>query len=177
MAVHDDSTAMEPIIVVSRISSVLRPSTPRKYSAPTDGIHGARSTNWKSALCGLYQNHSGTEIERTRRSAAMFAIQRMAFSFCLFTQQEHERADQRREQNDRKVVTHKRSIAELRSTRIEHMLSHLERDALTASSHEQINAHERENAEQHQQRVVLHETGLDAPEPRLDFLARSSPRG
>ena len=36
---------------------------PRKYSAPIDGIHGARSTNWNSGLCGLYQNHSGTEIE------------------------------------------------------------------------------------------------------------------
>ena len=62
IAFHDDRIAMNPIIVVSRISSVLRPSTPRKYSAPIDGIHGARSTNWNSAPCGLYQNHSGTEI-------------------------------------------------------------------------------------------------------------------
>ena len=45
IAVHDDRIAMDPINVVSRMSSVLSPSTPRKYSAPTDGIHGARSTN------------------------------------------------------------------------------------------------------------------------------------
>ena len=134
MAVHDDRIAMDPIIVVSRISSVLRPSTPRKYSAPTDGIHGARSTNWKSALCGLYQNHSGTEMTKPM-NATMFAIQRMAFSFCLLTSSSSERAGERREQNDRKVVA-------------------------SYSPHEQINADEREDAEQHQQRVVLHETGL-----------------
>ena len=53
MAFHDDSTAIDPIIVVSRISSVLKPSTPRKYSAPIEGIQGARSTNWKSGFCWL----------------------------------------------------------------------------------------------------------------------------
>ena len=63
---------------------MLKPSTPRKYSAPIDGIHGARSTNWKSAFAGLYQNHSGTEITKPM-NATMFAIQRMAFSFRLFT--------------------------------------------------------------------------------------------
>ncbi len=63
---------------------MLKPSTPRKYSAPIDGIHGARSTNWNSGFCGLYQNHSGTET-RKPTSATMFAIQRMAFSFCLLT--------------------------------------------------------------------------------------------
>ena len=87
IAVHDDSTAMKPIIVVSRISSVLKPSTPRKYSAPIDGIHGARSTNWKSALCGLYQNHSGTETTKPT-NATMFAIQRIAFSFSLVDEQQ-----------------------------------------------------------------------------------------
>ena len=45
MACHDDSTAIDPIMVVRRTSSVLKPSTPRKYSAPMDGIQGARSTN------------------------------------------------------------------------------------------------------------------------------------
>ncbi len=73
---------MNPNIVVSRISSVLKPSTPRKYSAPTDGIQDARSTNWKSAFCGLYQNHSGTEIAKPA-SATVLAIHRMASSFCL----------------------------------------------------------------------------------------------
>ena len=75
---------MNPIIVVSRISSVLRPSMPMKYSAPIDGIHGRRSTNWNSGPCGLYQNHSGTEMTKPMK-AVMFAIQRMAFSFCLLT--------------------------------------------------------------------------------------------
>ena len=78
---------MNPISVVSRISSVLKPSTPRKYSAPIDGIQGARSTNWKSGFCGLYQNHSGTEITNPT-SATMFAIHRMAFSFCLLHEQQ-----------------------------------------------------------------------------------------
>ena len=63
---------------------MLKPSTPRKYSAPIEGIHGARSTNWKSGLCGLYQNHSGIEMAKPI-SATIFAIQRMAFSFCLLT--------------------------------------------------------------------------------------------
>src|SRR3954466_11415878 len=84
MAVHDDRIAIKPIIVVSRIRSVDRPSTPRKYSAPTDGIHGARSMNWKSAPDGLYQNHSGTEIANPA-SATRLAIQRIAFPFCLLT--------------------------------------------------------------------------------------------
>ena len=97
---------MKPIIVVSRISSVLRPSMPRKYSAPIDGIHGRRSWNWNSAPCGLYQNHSGTEMTKPTK-AVMFAIQRMAFSFCLLTQQ-HERAGQRREQDEREVIIHMR---------------------------------------------------------------------
>src|SRR6266498_3333179 len=84
MAVHDDNTAIDPIIVVSRMSSVLKPSTPRKYSAPTEGIHGARSTNWKSGFDGLYQNHNGTETTNPTK-ATMFAIHRIAFSFCLLT--------------------------------------------------------------------------------------------
>ena len=75
---------MDPIMVVSRMSSALRPSTPRKYSAPTDGIHGCRSTNWKSPLCALYQNHRGTEIRKPMR-ATTFAIHRMAFAFSLLT--------------------------------------------------------------------------------------------
>ncbi len=84
MAFHEDRMAMNPIIVVNRISSVLRPSTPRKYSAPIDGIQGARSTNWKSACCGLNQNHSGTEITNPMK-ATVFAIHLIAFSFSLLT--------------------------------------------------------------------------------------------
>ena len=96
---------MNPIIVVNRIRSVLRPSTPMKYSAPIEGIHGSRSWNWNSAPCGLYQNHSGTEMTKPMK-AVMFAIQRIAFSFCLLTSRMRERADHRREQNERKVMIH-----------------------------------------------------------------------
>ena len=73
-----------PISVVSRISSVLNPSTPRKYCAPIDGIQCARSTNWNSGSAGSYQNQSGTETTKPAR-ANRFAIQRMAFSFRLST--------------------------------------------------------------------------------------------
>ena len=131
---------MNPIIVVSRISSVLRPSTPRKYSAPIDGIHGARSTNWKSALCGLYQNHSGTEITKpTKRDDVRDPPDGVLV--LLVDQQQQERAGERREQDEREVMIHS-----------------------YASSHEQIDADEREDAEQHQQRVVLHQAGLQPPE-------------
>ncbi len=75
---------MNPIIVVSRMSSALRPSTPRKYSAPIDGIQGNRSTNWKSPLCWLYQNHSGTEIAKPM-NATTFEIHLMALTFSLLT--------------------------------------------------------------------------------------------
>src|SRR6185436_6814610 len=78
--VHDDSTAMKPMSVVSRMSSVLMPSTPRKYSAPIDGIHRARSTSWKSGFLGLYQNHSGVE-SRNPASAIPLASHLMASSF------------------------------------------------------------------------------------------------
>src|SRR6476659_9549681 len=84
MAVHDDNTAMNPIIVVNRMSNALKPSTPRKYSAPIDGIHEARSTNWKSALEGLYQYHNGTETTKPM-SATTLAIHRIVFSFRLLT--------------------------------------------------------------------------------------------
>ena len=98
IAVHDDSTAMDPIIVVSRISSVLKPSTPRKYSAPIDGIHGARSTNWKSGFCGLYQNHSGTEIdEADERDDVRDPADGVLV--LLVHEQQQQRAGERREQD------------------------------------------------------------------------------
>ncbi len=71
---------MNPISVVSRIRSVLMPSMPRKYSAPIDGIHGARSTSWNSGLRGLYQNHSGVET-RNPPSAHAFASHRITSAF------------------------------------------------------------------------------------------------
>jgi hypothetical protein len=41
-----------------------------------------------------------------------------------------------------------------------------------SAPHEQINRDERKNPEQHQQRVVLDETGLETPEPVARFLRR-----
>ena len=75
---------MNPIMVVRRIRRALSPSTPRKYSAPIEGIQGSRSTNWNSPLPGLYRNHSGTEI-RKPTSATAFAIHLMALTFSLLT--------------------------------------------------------------------------------------------
>ena len=80
MAVQDERTAMNPNIVASSTISVLKPSTPRKYSACTDGIQDARSTNWNCGSCELYQNHSGSET-RKPASANRFATQRMALPF------------------------------------------------------------------------------------------------
>jgi hypothetical protein len=37
--------AMAPKSVASNTMSALNPSTPRKYCAPIEGIHGIRSTN------------------------------------------------------------------------------------------------------------------------------------
>ena len=75
---------MDPNIVASSTINVLKPSTPRKYSAPTDGIQGRRSTNWNCASCELYQNHSGTETTNPA-NPNRFAIQRMALPFSFGT--------------------------------------------------------------------------------------------
>ena len=79
IAVQEDSTAIAPIKVASRISNALNPSTPMKYSAPIDGIHSCRSTNCQSGLVVSSQNQSGSET-RKPSMANTFAIQRMAFS-------------------------------------------------------------------------------------------------
>ena len=80
MAVHDDSTPMTPISVVSRISSALKPSTPRKYSAPIEGIQARRSTNCQPASCVSYQNHSGSETRKPAPAVAL-AIHRIRSSW------------------------------------------------------------------------------------------------
>src|SRR6476619_1742428 len=88
MALHDDSIAMKPISDVSRMNRALMPSMPRKYSAPIDGIHRARSISWKSGFFGLYQDHNGVE-NRNPPSATPLASHLMASSFRLDT---HSRA-------------------------------------------------------------------------------------
>ena len=78
IAVQEDSTAIAPIRVASRISNVLNPSTPRKYSAPIDGIQSCRSTNCQSGPVVSSQNQSGSET-RKPSMANPFATQRMVF--------------------------------------------------------------------------------------------------
>src|SRR4030042_1630847 len=39
---------MKPSSVVSRISRIEKPSTPKMYCTPTEGIHSALAANWKS---------------------------------------------------------------------------------------------------------------------------------
>ncbi len=71
---------MKPSSVVSRISRVEIPSTPKKYWTPIEGIQGAFSTNWKPSAERSNQNHSG-RLSRKPRRAMPFAVQRTAFSF------------------------------------------------------------------------------------------------
>ncbi len=71
-----------PSSVVSRISRVEIPSTPKKYWTPIEGIQAAFSTNWKPSFERSNQNHSG-RLNRKPRSAMAFAAQRTAFSFPL----------------------------------------------------------------------------------------------
>src|SRR5215471_1516906 len=136
---------MKPIIVVSRMSSTARPSTPRKYSAPIVGIQGTRSTNWKSAPDGWYQNQSGTDTAKPM-SATMFAIHRIAFSF--------------------RLLTNSRSTAP--ASGVKRMI---ESKCWFISPHEQIDADEREDADEHPHRVVLHEARLQLAEPEAAFFA------
>ena len=82
IAVHEERTAIEPRSVVSRMSSVEIPSTPKKYWTPIEGIQGAFSTNWKPSAERSNQNHRG-RLTRKPRRAMPFAAQRTAFSFSL----------------------------------------------------------------------------------------------
>ena len=43
---------MKPSSVVSRISRIEKPSTPKMYCTPNDGIHSALEANWNSAPLG-----------------------------------------------------------------------------------------------------------------------------
>src|SRR5262249_2526181 len=145
---------------------------PRKYSAPTLGIHGARSTNWKSPLAGLNWNQSGTET-RKPASATPFAIQRIVSSFCLLTS----RMATAPTSGVNKMIDSRgfiSSLARLKPSPYED--GNAERPGRSAppsvrlSSHEQIHGHECKNAEHHQHRVVLHEPGLEAAEGEARLL-------
>ena len=82
MAVHDDRIAMKPRSVVRRISSVLIPSTPKKYWTPMLGIHGCRSTNWNPSAPRSNQNHRG-RLTRNPAKPKTFATHRTASSLLL----------------------------------------------------------------------------------------------
>ena len=82
IAFQDDSTAMTPISVVSRIRRTLNPSTPRKYSAPMEGIHCSRSTNCHSGFAESYRNQSGSDTRKPTATVTL-AIQRITSS-CRF---------------------------------------------------------------------------------------------
>ena len=84
IAVQDDRTAITPISVVSKIRSVLNPSTARKYWAPIEGIQSACSTNCQLASSLSYQNHSGSDT-RKPSPTKMLAIHLIRFSRCRFT--------------------------------------------------------------------------------------------
>ena len=99
---------MNPIIVVSRISSVLKPSTPRKYSAPIDGIHGSALHELELGALRVVpepQRHRDDEADEggdVRDPADGVLV-------LLVDEQQQERAGQRREQDEREVMIHKTS--------------------------------------------------------------------
>src|SRR5581483_526729 len=149
---------MDPIIVVRRMRRTLKPSTPRKYSAPIEGIQGARSTSWNAGSSGLYIHQSGTDTRKPAR-ATMFAIQRIAFTFSRGTS-----SNARAPASGRKRMSERRWV-------IKSVARAFRRALRRASPQKQIHAHERENPEQHQERVILHEAGLQAPEPEAALFA------
>src|SRR6266566_2235607 len=74
-------------------------------------------------------------------SATMFAIHRMAFTFCLLTSN-----SSRAPASGRNRMIDRRWFMSNPRT----------------SSHKQIHTHECEDAEEHQQRIILHQPGLQA---------------
>src|SRR5262249_9741170 len=144
-----DKIAIKPKRVASSTSRQLKPSTPRKYSAPIDGIQGARSTNWNCGSCGLYQNHSGTDT-RNPAKATRFAIHRIVFP-CSFG-------------------TNSRTEAPTSGRKRTSASSGKCAEFVTSLPHEQINAQKRKHAKQHQQRVVLNQSGLHPPEDEARLL-------
>src|SRR5215475_6950619 len=78
----------------------------------------------------------------------MFAIQRIAFSFCLLTS----------------------SRMNAPASGVKRMIE----SKWFISPQEEIDTDEREHAEEHQQRVVLHEARLQLPEPEAAFFANAS---
>jgi hypothetical protein len=74
-ALHDAVMAMPPMSVVSSTSSALNPSMPVWYSAPIDGIHGERVTNWNwSADEGSNCHHSGSDTRKPAHAATLATI-------------------------------------------------------------------------------------------------------
>ena len=96
-----------PIIVVSRISSVAEAVDAEEVLGADRRNPGRALDELEArALCASNQNHSGTEI-RKPASATRFAIQRIAFSFRLFTNSSRTAPASGVKQNQRKVMAHK----------------------------------------------------------------------
>src|SRR5437667_5274411 len=102
----------------------------------------------------MYWNHKGIETMNPA-SATMFAIHRMAFTFCLLTSN-----SSRAPASGRNRMIERRWLMS-NPRRTQRVLSFVSFVSF-ASSHKQIHAHEGENTEQHQQRVILDQPGLHA---------------
>src|SRR5260370_41906142 len=104
-----------------------------KDSAANDGIHVVRSISWKSAAFGSNQNHSGIEIANPA-SAVRLASQRIAFSFFL-------------------LISRISSAPASGSNRMNDRTWYWK--YFIALSHDQVNAHEDKNAEQHEHGIFV----------------------
>ena len=108
IAVHDDSTAIAPIIVVSRMRSVLKPSTPRKYSAPIEQM--------RPAVLAGYGRMCGWTLARAHaRSGDRTAIASYLGASDVFDRAVTEFAAAYADQNER---DHKALVAAVKSGRI-----------------------------------------------------------
>ena len=118
----------------------------------------ARSTNWYD---GFALVEPEPERQRDQEAGEREEVRDPADrrSRCRLYEQQQQRADQRREQDERQQG--KSFIALLRSP--------------AWLPHQEVQAHEREHAEQHQQRVVLDEAGLQAAEDEARLLDRPPP--
>jgi hypothetical protein len=96
--VHDDSTAMNPIIVVSRISSVLKPSTPRSTRADRWNPLGALN-KLEVSLCGLPEPERDRDGEPGERGDVRDPPDGVLV--LLRHEQYQKRADERQKQDER----------------------------------------------------------------------------
>ena len=163
---------MTPISVVSSTSSALKPSTPRKYSAPIDGIHGAArrtASSRPAAVVPEPQRQRDDEPPRANR----FAIQRMASALLLRTK------------SSSSAPTSGVNRISDSSGKSAALIIHSSdrRDCGPQPNAEYRYSSRTRTRRTHQQRVVLDETGLQpaeeearSPAPRADKIHQHRPR-